>query len=137
MIPHEHTHSKLCQAPLFCEPCSIREGGKTGRETEDQVLTGAECDDIQFLVQTRLPGDLVGSLKAIIEEYAEEIAISQDSEESDDHQVVHQLQQPHFPSEQLLKAINKTVEVRYSEGIDMWKHKLSPGGVRPCYQQKY
>ena len=62
-------------------------------------------------MQTRLPGELVGFLKAIIEEYAEEIAISQDSEESDEHQVVHQLQQPNFPSEQLLQAINKTVEV--------------------------
>lgn len=62
-------------------------------------------------MQTRLPGDLVGFLKAIIEEYAEEIAISQDSEESEEHQVVHQVQQPNFPSKQLLEAITKTVEV--------------------------
>lgn len=66
---------------------------------------------IVLVVQTRLPGELVTRLKAVIDEYAEEIAISQDSEESEEHQVVHALQQPTFPSDQLLQAIGRVVEV--------------------------
>ena len=66
-------------------------------------------------MQTRLPGDLVSALKAVIDEYAEETAVSQDSEESEEHQVVHAaVQHPNFPSEQLLQAVSKTVEVTHS-----------------------
>ena len=48
----------------------------------------------------------------MIEEYAEEIAISQGSEEGEEQHIVQtSLQYPVFPSEQLLQAISKTIEV--------------------------
>lgn len=83
-----------------------------------QHLQNANFDigQLSFMIstlQTRLPGDLVSTLKAIMEEYAEETAVSQGSEESEDQQVLHpSIQHPNFPSEQLLHAIGRTVEVR-------------------------
>ncbi len=69
-----------------------------------------------MLVQHRLPGELGAALKAIMGEYAEDMAVSQGSEESEEHQTMANLhanvQYPAFPSAQLLQTINKFVEVR-------------------------
>lgn len=62
-------------------------------------------------MQTRLPGELAGALKAIMGEYAEDMAVSQGSEESEEHQMPGNVQYPMFPSAQLLQTINKFVEV--------------------------
>ena len=65
-------------------------------------------------------------------EYAEEMAVSQGSEESEEHQrLVGGVQYPNFPSGQLLQKIHKFVEVPPSKLSVLLRRKCLP----PCHRE--
>lgn len=69
------------------------------------------------MLQARIPSGLTCELQAIMEEYREEVVVSQGSEESEEREEQQNelmragIRYPPFPSQQLLEAIDRNIEV--------------------------